>query len=119
MPITVPGNHTVTGVQLGDGELEVDLAGPEGLVVVRQTRGRLAEVGTAVSLGDRQVRQVGDNPTYLAWQSGDAVITAMAEGPRWALAPVVAAYPVESYDDRASARLGRGWQILMTVWSGS
>lgn len=116
--VVVPEGHRVAAVHASDDELEVDLAGPDGLVVLRQIRGRLADVGEVVQVAGRTVRQIAWSPSCLAWQSGDAVVTVVAEGPRSALDPVVAAYPVQAYDAGAPARVGRGWQLLMTAWSG-
>jgi anti-sigma factor RsiW len=116
--VVVPEGHRVAAVRATDDELEVDLDGPDGLVVLRQLRGRLAHVGEVVRVAGRNVVQVAWSPTCLAWQSGDAVMTVVAEGPRSAVEPVVAAYPVQAYDAGAPARVGRGWQLLMTAWSG-
>ncbi len=86
--------------------------------MVTQTRGRLATAGTPVEVAGREVQLIDDNPWTLAWQSGDAVVAVVVEGPPWSATPVVAAYPVEAYDGGASARVARGWQLL-TAWSGS
>jgi len=116
--VVVPQGHEVAAVRATDDELEVDLDGPDGLVVLRQLRGRLADVGEVVQVAGRSVRQIAWSPTCLAWQSGNAVVTVVAEGSRAAVEPVVAAYPVQAYDAGAPARVGRGWQLLMTAWSG-
>ncbi len=115
-PVTVPEGYRVFAVRTGDDELEIDMVGPEGMVVVRQTRGRLGEVGTAAEVGGHEVRALSTAPPCVAWQSGDAVVTVIA-GSADAVEPVVSAYPVQEYDGGASARVGRGWQILMTAWS--
>ncbi|MCV2393478.1 zf-HC2 domain-containing protein [Actinotalea sp. M2MS4P-6] len=119
VPVTVPAGHQVAAVRTDADELEIDLIGPDGLVVVRQTRGRLGEVGTAIEVGGHEVRQLASSPPCVAWQAGDAVVAVVASGSQQAVEPVVAAYPVEAYDDGASARLGRGWHVLLTAWSSS
>lgn len=117
-PVTVPEGYRVTALRTADDELEIDMTGPDGLVVVRQTRGRLGDVGTVVQVAGHEVRGLSSAPPCVAWQSGDAVVTVIA-GSTEAVEPVVAAYPVQAYDDGASARVGRGWQILLTAWSSS
>ncbi|MDO8121396.1 zf-HC2 domain-containing protein [Isoptericola sp. b490] len=114
----VPDGYRLAAARTTSHRVELDLEGPDGMVVVTQTRGRLTGGGVAVEVGGHRVLQMGDGPALLAWQSGDAVVSVVAEGPPWAATPVVAAYPVESYDGGAPARVTRGWQIL-TAWSGS
>lgn len=116
--VPVPDGYRVAATRTSADQLEVDLAGPDGLVVVTQTRGLLAAGLPAVEVAGRSVHTVGDNPWCVAWQSGDAVVSVLVEGPRWAATPVVAAYPVVEHDDGATARVGRGWQVLLTAWSG-
>ena len=118
VPVAVPDGYAVAAVRTDTDRLELDLTGPDGLVVVTQTRGRLATAGTPVDVAGRQVQLIDDSPWTVAWQSGDAVVSVMVEGPPWSATPVVAAYPVEAYDGGASARVARGWQLL-TAWSGS
>lgn len=114
----VPPGHELIAVRAEDDLLEVDLAGPDGLVVVQQWRGRLTETGEPVTVDGVQVRRLGADPTHVTWQSGDAVVAVLAEGPQWAVSPVLSAYPVQPYDDGATARVGRGFELLLTRWTG-
>lgn len=116
-PVVVPDQHVVTAVKTGADEVEIDMIGPDGLVVVRQTRGRLGEVGVAVEVAGHEVRKVAESPPCVAWQSGDAVVSVIAESSHRAVEPVIDVYPVQAYDDGASARVGRGWNVLLTAWS--
>ncbi len=114
--IVVPDGHTVLGVHAQDTRIEVDMVGPDGLVVLTEERGVLTGEGELTQVDGRWVQLVARSPLCLAWQSGDAVVTVSTEGPSWAAMPLVAAYPDHAYDGGAPAQLGRGWQVLMTTW---
>jgi anti-sigma factor RsiW len=116
--VAVPADHVLAAVRGGEETLEVDLVGPRGLVVVTQTRGRLADVGEPVVISGREVRLLSTSPWQAAWQWGDVVVTVVAEVPSEAAAEVVEAYPVEPYDDGAPARVRRGWEAFVAAWSG-
>lgn len=117
--VSVPQDHVVAAVRGGDDVLEVDLVGPRGLVVITQTRGRLApEVGEPLVVAGREVRLLSRSPWQAAWQCGDVVVTVVAEVPSGAATGVVEAYPVEPYDDGAPARVRRGWEAFVAAWSG-
>ncbi|EYR61955.1 anti-sigma factor [Actinotalea ferrariae CF5-4] len=118
-PVALPATTRVTGLRLdtsGTGTLELDLIGPDGPVVVVQEHGRLhPEVLRdlpVVDVGGRQVHLVCGDPWYVVWQSGDSVVTVVADGPTPDVRELVAAHPAAAYDDGVGARLSRGWDAL-------
>lgn len=122
-PVALPASFRVTGLRLDTGRpgsLELDLVGPGGPVVVVQEHGRLhadALRGTPqTEVGGRTVHVVCNDPWYVVWQSGDSVVTVVADAPTPAVRELVAAHPAEPYDDGVPARLSRGWQALTGSW---
>lgn len=122
-PVELPSTFRVTGLRLdtgGPGSLELDLAGPSGPVVVVQEHGRLhpdALRGTPrEDVGGRSVHVVCNDPWYVLWQSGDSVVTVVAEASTPDVRELVAAHPGGAYDDGLGARLSRGWSALTGSW---
>lgn len=122
-PVALPETFQVTGLRLdtgGPGSLELDLVGPSGPVVVVQEHGRLHPdalrgVPTADVEG-RSVHVVCNDPWYVVWQSGDSVVTVVADAPTADVRELVAAHPAEDYDDGLGARLSRGWASVTGSW---
>lgn len=123
VPETLPPGWTVQAVRRdvhGPGDLEVDLDGPYGTVVVLQQRGRLAagvDDLPALDLGGRQVRVASQEPWHVVWQCGDVVVTVLAEGHATAVHDVVVAHPALDYDDGVPARISRGWAVVAGAWA--
>lgn len=107
-PSRLPDGYAVSGLRLVGDEgqvLELDLAGPDGAVVVRQQVGRLE--GSAV----RTVR-LSEDLEHMAWQCDDVVIDVVAEVPDDVLAELVAAFPGRGYDAGVLPRIARGWTTV-------
>ncbi|MFF3062954.1 anti-sigma factor family protein [Oerskovia sp. NPDC057915] len=107
----------VTGVHLvGDDKdvLQVDLAGPEGTVVVREQVGRLDTTSLTRSEGfdGRAVYVLSDEPWHVVWQAGDTVIDVVAEARKEVLAAFVATFPAHDFDEGVPARISRGWTTM-------
>jgi hypothetical protein len=122
-PVSLPATFRVTGLRLdagGPGSLELDLVGPSGPVVVVQEHGRLhpdALRGVPLEdVGGRSVHVVCNDPWYVVWQSGDSVVTVVADAPTADVRELVAAHPAAEYDDGLGARLSRGWATLTGSW---
>lgn len=123
-PVSLPSTFRVTGLRLdagGPGSLELDLVGPSGPVVVVQEHGRLhpdALRGVPLEdVGGRSVHVVCNDPWYVVWQSGDSVVTVVADAPTADVRELVAAHPAAAYDDGLGARLSRGWATLTGSWA--
>ncbi|GAA4731675.1 hypothetical protein GCM10023216_24640 [Isoptericola chiayiensis] len=115
-PAALPAGYEITAVRAADDVLEIDLDGPDGPVVVREQRGRLADVGepeATVSFDDRSdvVVLTGD-PWHVAWQSGDVVVEVTTDAPHDVVRDVVAAFPGRAYDAGVVPRLTRGWSTV-------
>ncbi|MBD7949168.1 anti-sigma factor family protein [Oerskovia rustica] len=107
----------VTGVHLvGDDRdvLQVDLAGPEGTIVVREQVGRLDTTSLTRSEGfdGRAVYVLSDEPWHVVWQAGDTVIDVVAEARKEVLAAFVATFPAHDFDAGVPARISRGWTTM-------
>ncbi len=122
-PVPVPAGYRPAAVRTHAGavpSIEVDLVGPQGLLVVTQRLARLdaSEVdGVETLIGDRTVLVLSRSPWQAVWQSGDVMVDIVAEVPSVAVDDLVSAASVRAYDDGAQARLVRGWQNLVTSWS--
>lgn len=107
----------VTGVHLvGDDRdvLQVDLAGQEGTIVVREQVGRLDTTSLTRSEGfdGRAVYVLSDEPWHVVWQAGDTVIDVVAEARKEVLAAFVATFPAHDFDAGVPARISRGWTTM-------
>lgn len=107
----------VTGVHLvGEDKdvLQVDLAGPEGTIVVREQLGRLDTTSLTRSEGfdGRAVYVLSDEPWHVVWQAGDTVIDVVAEARKEVLAAFVATFPAHDFDEGVPARISRGWTTM-------
>lgn len=124
-PDTLPAGYRVTAVRLtpadeDDGEpvevLEVDLAGPDGRVVLTEQRGRLdlEALGPVqqATIAGRTVHVLSLHPWHAVWQSDDTVVAMVSEAPRDRVVDVVERFPAEAYDDGLPARLTRGWHTV-------
>jgi hypothetical protein len=123
LPSDLPAGYEVTAVRvLGDGRgaVELDVEGPYGPVVVREQRGRLADVTAAAGhAGDdvlqgagHDVEVLSSDPWHVAWQCGDVVVDVAADLPEDVLADVVAAFPGRGYDAGVLPRISRGWTTV-------
>ena len=121
--VPVPAGYRIAAVRTWSAPVpvvEVDLAGPHGLLVVTQTLARLDENavgGVATEIGDRTVFVLSRSPWQAVWQSGDVMVDVVAEVHSGAVSDLVAAASVRAYDDGAQARFVRGWQNLVASWS--
>jgi len=121
--VPLPDGYRVAAVRARDGAMpsvEVDLVGPHGVVVVTQTLARLDEDavgGTPTQIGEGTVLVLSTAPWQAVWQSGDVMVDVVAEVPSAEVVELVAAVSVRAYDDRAHARVVRGWQNLFASWS--
>ncbi|RXR26302.1 zf-HC2 domain-containing protein [Oerskovia turbata] len=116
-PSGILDGFDVTGVHLvGDDRdvLQVDLAGPEGTVVVREQVGRLDTTSLTRSEGfdGRAVYVLSDEPWHVVWQAGDTVIDVVAEARKEVLAAFVATFPAHDFDAGVPARISRGWTTM-------
>lgn len=107
----------VTGIRLvGDARdvLQVDLAGPEGTIVVREQAGRLDTTALTRSeeFDGRDVYVLSDEPWHVVWQAGDTVIDVVAEASQDVLAAFVATFPAHDFDEGVPARISRGWTTM-------
>lgn len=122
-PSALPDGYQLTGVRTdvdGSAALELDLVGPDGLVVITEQHGRLdpQAVGGApvVELGGREVHVLSRAPWHGVWQVGDTVVSVVAEEPSASVEELVGAYPTEQYDAGVAARIARGWHVLTGAW---
>jgi len=118
-PADIPTGYEVTAARLtGDGDalLELDLAGPDGRIVLTEQRGRLDAAAFAVAperaFGDRVVYVLTRQPWHAVWQSGDTVVSIVSEASAGAVGELVAGFPAAGYDDGLWARLARGWDTV-------
>jgi hypothetical protein len=118
-PSGVPDGYEITAARLvgdGDGLLELDLAGPDGPIVVTEERGRLEDSALAgvpvQAIGDRTVYVLNRQPWHVAWQSGDTVVSIVADASTDSVANLVAAFPAAAFDDGLPARVTRGWATV-------
>jgi len=134
-PEALPRGYEITAMRLvgaGSDVVELDVEGPEGAIVVRQERGRLAgtagtqdaagtedEAGGTAAAGfdGRDVEVLSSEPWHVAWQAGDVVVDVAADVPEDVLADVVAAFPGDGYDAGVLPRISRGWATVTGVLS--
>ena len=122
-PVPLPEGYRPAVVRVSDGtvrSVEVDLAGPSGVIIVTQSLARLDEDavdGVPTLIGDRTVLVLSRAPWHAVWQSGDVMVAVVAEVPSTAVVDLVSAASVQPYDDGAPARLVRGWNSLVASWS--
>ncbi len=118
-PAGLPTGYEVTAARLvGDAGsvLEVDLAGPDGNMVLTEQRGRLD--GAALTgvrrhaVGDRMVYVLTSQPWHGVWQSGDTIVSVVSEAATPSVTALVGGFPADGYDDGPVARLARGWDLV-------
>lgn len=118
--LVVPDGYGVVATHEDAAVVELDLDGPDGVVVVMWQRGRLdgaALEGTPIArVGDHEVHVLSNAPWHGVWQSGDAVVDVVAGGMPPVLETLVAAYPEIPFDDGVTARISRGWQTVAGAW---
>jgi hypothetical protein len=118
-PAGVPDGYEITAARLtGDDDLllELDLAGPDGPIVLTEERGQLeASALGAVptqAVGDRTVYVLNRQPWHVVWQSGDTVVSIVADASTDSVTALVADFPAGTFDDGLPARLTRGWDTV-------
>lgn len=118
-PLHLPDGYEVTAARLvgqAGALLEVDLAGPDGSIVLTQERGRLETRALAgvseEAVGDRTVYVLTRQPWHAVWQSGETVVSIVSEASTDAVAQLVSDFPAAGYDDGLPARLVRGWDTV-------
>jgi len=123
-PLALPEGYEVTGARfVGDADdvLELDLDGPDGRIVFTEQRGQLdvAALGDAARLAvaGRTVYVLTLAPWHAVWQSGDTVVSIVADAPTPSTARLVADFPAAGYDDGLPARLTRGWHTVTGAFS--
>lgn len=117
----LPDGYVVVATGGDPALARVDLDGPAGAVVVLrqpgQLRGDVAAQVPTTTIGEQDVHVLSVQPWHAVWQSGDAVVGVVAAHRSTAVDDLVAAYPTRSGDDGLSARVQRGWQVLVGAWS--
>ncbi|WP_298459462.1 anti-sigma factor [uncultured Cellulomonas sp.] len=118
-PDALPAGYDVTAVRLSGPDrevLEVDLAGPQGRVVLTEQRGRLdvASLGPVEqrTIGGRTLYVLSHHPWHAVWQSDDTVVSVVSEAPAEEATQIVHHFPATGYDDSVPGRLGRGWDTV-------
>lgn len=117
----LPAGYTAVATDADAALASVDLDGPAGSVVVLRQPGHLRDAVVAdvptTTIGEHEVHVLSTQPWHAVWQSGDAVVGVVAAHRSTAVEDLVAAYPKEDGDDGVSARVQRGWQVLVGAWS--
>lgn len=123
-PTGLPEGYRITALRLdgaGSGTLELDLLGARGTVVVTQQHGRLdtsaLRGARVVQIEGRAVHLLSTAPWHGVWQSGDTVVSVVAEVPQDEVETLIAAYPDRGYDEGVQARITRGWKALAGAWN--
>ncbi|WP_250445592.1 hypothetical protein, partial [Actinotalea sp. C106] len=123
-PVGLPEGYQVTDLRVeedGARELELDLRGSRGTVVLTQQHGLLdaaALAGTrVVEVEGREVHVLSTSPWHGVWQSGDTVISVVAEVPEADVNLLIAAHPDRTYDSGVPARISRGWRTVAGAWN--
>ncbi|ROS23094.1 zf-HC2 domain-containing protein [Cellulomonas sp. PhB150] len=120
-PAELPAGWDVTDVRYTDGgALEVDVASPNGPVVVTEQPGRLDSerlVGAEqVTLEGRAVAVLSREPWHVVWQSGGTVVQVVAAQQSDGATELVAGFPGGAFDDGVPARISRGWSTVTGVF---
>jgi len=121
-PAEVPEGWGVSAVRWDDDArvLEVDLAGPQGALVVTEQEGRLETsaltAADRVDIGGREAFVVSYTPWHVVWQSGSTVVQVVASDDA---SPFVEAFPVGTPDDGVPARISRGWSAVAAAFDRS
>ncbi|MBT0992784.1 zf-HC2 domain-containing protein [Cellulomonas sp. DKR-3] len=124
-PTSLPTGWSVADVRWSDETdgapvLEVDLAGPEGTLVVTEQEGRLdlaaLDGADVIEVGGRQAYVLSYAPWHAVWQCDDTVVQVVAGGDA---SSIVAAFPGGAYDDGVPARIWRGWSTVTGALEGS
>jgi hypothetical protein len=121
VPDELPDGWSLTGADVGETTLELDLVHVDGpTAVVTEQRGlldrsTLADV-PAVQVGDQSVLVLQYSPWTVVWQDGATVVelVAASEGPE--AEQLIASFPGASYDDGIGAQIGRGWAEATRSW---
>ncbi|WP_277209013.1 zf-HC2 domain-containing protein [Isoptericola croceus] len=115
-PGALPTGYQLAAVRTDGKLVEIDLTGPEGLVVVRERPGRLDDVVVSDMMldvpGRGNVHVLTRDPWHVAWQAGDMVVEATTDAPHDVLVDVVAAFPDDDYDAGVLPRITRGWTTV-------
>ncbi len=116
VPESLPEGFEITALRVVGDEfeaVEIDLEGPEGIVVVREQIGRLA----ADAPESDDVEVLSRDPWHVAWQSGDVAVEVVGDVPQDVLADVVAAFPGPGYDAGVLPQISRGWTTVTgAIW---
>ncbi|MCL3862607.1 zf-HC2 domain-containing protein [Actinotalea sp. K2] len=125
-PERLPEGFAVTAVRT-DGDatgrrtLEIDLSGDNGTIVICEEQGRLDPAAVArsmtVDLDGKVVHVLSVEPWHGVWQSGETVVSVVADVPPAVLEQLVGAFPTRDYDDGVPARISRGWAVLAGSWN--
>ncbi|MDM7830818.1 zf-HC2 domain-containing protein [Cellulomonas edaphi] len=123
-PADLPAGWVVTDVRpAADGGVEIDVAGPDGPVVVTEQAGRLdserLDGAEQLTLGGREVALLSREPWHVVWQSGATVVQVVAAHESDAAADLVAGFPGGRFDDGVPARIQRGWTTVTGVFDQS
>ncbi|WP_028050947.1 anti-sigma factor [Cellulomonas sp. URHD0024] len=118
-PTELPEGWTVSAVRWSgdrDSELEVDVVGPEGSVVVTEQQGRLdtgALAGAPTSeVGGREVFVLSYAPWHVVWQADSTVVQVVASESSGSAEQLVGAFPGGAFDDGVPAQITRGWDTV-------
>ncbi|AEI13032.1 hypothetical protein [Cellulomonas gilvus] len=113
-PAELPAGWSVADVRwTDDSTVEVDLVGPDGVLVVTEQAGRLDTNALAgadrVEIAGREAYVLSYAPWHAVWQCDDTVVQVVAGDDASSL---VAAFPGGAYDDGVPARISRGWSTV-------
>ncbi|WP_444662766.1 anti-sigma factor family protein [Cellulomonas sp. CW35] len=114
-PDTLPVGWSVTGTRWDDDErvLEIDLAGPQGTLVVTEQEGRLDTTALRgaerVTIGEHEAYVLSYAPWHVVWQCDSTVVQVVSGGDASA---IVEAFPAKAFDGGVPARISRGWSTV-------
>ncbi|MCA5892380.1 zf-HC2 domain-containing protein [Isoptericola sp. NEAU-Y5] len=117
-PTRLPEGYEITAVHVvttsgTTPEVEVDLSGPDGAVVVRQRPGRLSgDARATLPVPGHDVQVLSSDPWHVAWQAGETAVELTADAPRDEVAALVASFPGGGYDAGVLPQLSRGWSTV-------
>ncbi|UJP41234.1 anti-sigma factor family protein [Cellulomonas palmilytica] len=117
-PDTLPAGWSITGTRWDDEarELEIDLAGPQGTLVVTEQEGRLDTTALRgaerVTIGEHQAYVLSYAPWHVVWQCDSTVVQVVSGGDASA---IVEAFPAKAFDGGLPARMSRGWSTVAGV----
>lgn len=123
IPFLTGGAAVVDHRTDGDGRFELEVATPEGALVLREQVGVLDVDGLAaestLTWGSRTVYVLSQTPWHVVWQAGDLVLEVYCADVHPLAQDIVAARDADVAAPVAvGRRIARGWQSIVTVVNG-